>query len=72
MDSGTAEQLLDIMHKLNRERAVTFIFSTHDARVMDHAQRVVRLVDGQVASDETQRGEESSPVPPPAEILDRG
>ena len=53
VDSETAEQLLGIMHKLNRERSVTFIFSTHDARVMDHARRIVRLVDGQVASDET-------------------
>ena len=55
VDSETAEKLLGIMQQLNRERAVTFIFSTHDARVMDHAQRIVRLVDGQVASDERQQ-----------------
>lgn len=52
VDSETAEKLLGIMQRLNRERVVTFIFSTHDARVMDHAQRIVRLVDGQVASDD--------------------
>ena len=53
MDSGTAEKLLSIMEKLNRERGVTFIFSTHDPRVMEHARRIVRLVDGRVDSDET-------------------
>jgi putative ABC transport system ATP-binding protein len=71
VDSETAEKLLGIMHKLNRERAVTFIFSTHDARVMDHARRIVRLVDGQVASDETKREEDSCPVPPSTETLER-
>ena len=53
VDSETAENLLDIMEKLNRERGTTFIFSTHDPRVMAHARRVVRLVDGQVEADET-------------------
>ena len=40
------------MQRLNRERGVTFVFSTHDPRVVAHAQRVVRLVDGKVQSDE--------------------
>lgn len=48
LDSSTAEQLLDIMQKLNEERRVTFIFSTHDARVMRRARQVIRLVDGRV------------------------
>ncbi|MCX4247100.1 ABC transporter ATP-binding protein [Paraliomyxa miuraensis] len=52
VDSATADKLLDIMERLNRERGVTFIFSTHDARVMERARRVVRLVDGRVESDE--------------------
>ncbi|MCB9673129.1 MAG: ABC transporter ATP-binding protein [Alphaproteobacteria bacterium] len=52
VDSETAEMLLDIMQRLNRERGVTFVFSTHDPRVVAHAQRVVRLVDGKVQSDE--------------------
>jgi putative ABC transport system ATP-binding protein len=52
VDSETAEKLLDIMQQLNRDRGVTFIFSTHDPRVMDRARRLVRLVDGQVDSDE--------------------
>jgi putative ABC transport system ATP-binding protein len=53
VDSETAEMLLGIMERLNRERGVTFIFSTHDGRVMRHARRLVRLVDGQIESDST-------------------
>ncbi len=51
VDSETAEMLLALMEKLNRERGVTFLFSTHDPRVIEHARRVVRLVDGRVESD---------------------
>jgi putative ABC transport system ATP-binding protein len=53
VDSETADMLLDIMEKLNRERGVTFIFSTHDPRVMERARRVVRIVDGQVEHSTT-------------------
>ena len=52
VDSETAATLLDVMEELNRERGVTFVFSTHDPQVMERARRVVRLVDGSVASDE--------------------
>ena len=52
VDSETAEKLLDIMQQLNRERSVTFLFSTHDPRVMERARRVVRIVDGRVERDE--------------------
>jgi putative ABC transport system ATP-binding protein len=41
------------MEKLNKDENITFIFSTHDARVVKKARRVITLVDGQVASDET-------------------
>jgi putative ABC transport system ATP-binding protein len=51
VDSETAEKLLDIMESLNRSRGVTFVFSTHDPRVMDRARRVVRIVDGRVERD---------------------
>jgi putative ABC transport system ATP-binding protein len=53
VDSETAEKIISIMEKLNRERDVTFVFSTHDPRVMERAKRVVRLVDGKIESDET-------------------
>ena len=52
VDSETADKLLNIMQKLNDDREVTFIFSTHDPKVMERARRVVRLVDGRVDSDE--------------------
>ena len=52
VDSATAEMLLVLMEKLNREHKVTFIFSTHDPRVMARARRVVHMVDGKVDTDE--------------------
>ncbi len=52
LDSRTAENLIDLMERMNRERGVTFLFSTHDPRVMDRARRVVQLVDGRIESDE--------------------
>ncbi|MBE0679434.1 MAG: ABC transporter ATP-binding protein [Bacteroidales bacterium] len=52
LDSKSAESLLDIMEKLNREEQMTFIFSTHDVRVMKRARRVITLEDGRVVSDE--------------------
>ena len=52
LDSASAENLLDIMEKLNLEHGMTFIFSTHDQRVMKRARRVITLRDGQVISDE--------------------
>ena len=52
VDSETADTLLEIMEELNREHGVTFLFSTHDPRVMERARRLVRMVDGKVANDE--------------------
>ncbi|MGE5315865.1 MAG: ABC transporter ATP-binding protein [Acidobacteriota bacterium] len=51
LDSHTAEALLDMMEALNREYQMTFIFSTHDPRVIARAHRVVTLEDGTVKSD---------------------
>lgn len=51
LDSKTAGKLLDMMAKLNQEENITFIFSTHDQRVIDRARRVITLVDGEIASD---------------------
>jgi putative ABC transport system ATP-binding protein len=55
LDSKSTENLLDIMENLNREEQVTFIFSTHDNRVVKKAHRVVTIEDGQVRSDENQK-----------------
>ena len=51
LDSVATNQLLDIMEQLNREEKITFIFATHDQRVMDKARRVISLDDGKVVSD---------------------
>jgi putative ABC transport system ATP-binding protein len=51
LDSASTENLLDIMEKLNHEEKVTFIFSTHDARVVKKAHRVITLEDGKIVSD---------------------
>lgn len=52
LDSKSTENLLDIMEKLNKEENITFIFSTHDQRVMNKARRIIVLEDGKVVSDE--------------------
>lgn len=51
LDSHTAANLLDLMAQLNKEEGVTFIFSTHDQRVIDRARRVITLEDGKIVSD---------------------
>ncbi|MDH5178558.1 MAG: ABC transporter ATP-binding protein [Gammaproteobacteria bacterium] len=55
VDSHTADALLDLMQKLNREDGITFLFSTHDQRVMDRARRLIRLQDGRIVADEVSR-----------------
>ena len=51
LDSKSAANLLDIMEKLNKEASMSFLFSTHDQRVIERARRVITLVDGKIASD---------------------
>ncbi len=51
LDSKATSDLLDIMRKLNEHENITFIFATHDQRVIDRAKRVVTLEDGKVLSD---------------------
>jgi putative ABC transport system ATP-binding protein len=57
LDSKTAAQLLDLMHEMNHERGVTFVFSTHDTMVIDRADRVIRLRDGEIVADERRPGD---------------
>ncbi|WP_340104480.1 ABC transporter ATP-binding protein [Rhodohalobacter sp. 8-1] len=52
LDTESAMNLLDMMEKMNREESVTFIFSTHDQRVIDRARRVITIVDGAIDTDE--------------------
>lgn len=53
LDSASTTNLLDIMARLNKEEGITFVFSTHDQRVIDRARRVVTLEDGAIVSDES-------------------
>ena len=53
LDSATGGALLDIMRLLNEELKMTFVFSTHDQKIMDRARRLVHLHDGKVELDET-------------------
>jgi putative ABC transport system ATP-binding protein len=52
LDSQSTADLLDIMAELNHKENVTFLFSTHDQRVIDRARRVITLEDGKIISDE--------------------
>jgi len=54
LDSDTGRSILELMLELNRTRGVTFLFSTHDAQVMQFASRLVRLHDGRITSDQRQ------------------
>ena len=51
LDTENGEQVMEIMKKLNEETGTTFIFATHDPRVIKHAKRVVTLQDGLIISD---------------------
>jgi putative ABC transport system ATP-binding protein len=52
LDSKTGGEILRLMLRLNEAEGTTFIFSTHDQMVMDHARRIIRIRDGQIDSDE--------------------
>ena len=53
LDSATAVDLIEMMRKLNEDTGMTFVFSTHDPRIMERARRLIVLVDGQIDRDET-------------------
>ncbi len=52
LDSKTSEEVLQVMLKMNQELRTTFIFSTHDPRVMEYARRLIEIRDGQIAKDQ--------------------
>jgi putative ABC transport system ATP-binding protein len=52
LDSKTGADLLDMMKELNEQQNMTFVFSTHDPKIMERAKRIIRLVDGCVVDDE--------------------
>jgi putative ABC transport system ATP-binding protein len=52
LDSKTGADLLDMMKELNEQQNMTFVFSTHDPKIMERAKRIIRLVDGCIVADE--------------------
>jgi putative ABC transport system ATP-binding protein len=56
LDTRNATQLIDLMRDLNRTLGLTFLFSTHDQRLLEHTPRIIRLTDGRVASDSHPEG----------------
>ena len=56
VDSETGADLLNLMKRLNKEKGITFLFSTHDPAVMKAARRLIRLKDGRIESDVRQNG----------------
>ena len=57
LDSATAAALLEVMEQLNRAHNTTFVYTTHDPLVMERARRLIRLHDGQIASDVAHAGQ---------------
>jgi putative ABC transport system ATP-binding protein len=62
LDTRNATQLIDLMRELNRNLGLTFIFSTHDQRLLEHTPRIVRLTDGRVESDSAIEGDNHGQV----------
>lgn len=56
LDSQTGMDLLDMMHDLNKNEGMTFVFSTHDPKIMERASRLIHIEDGRVAKDERRDG----------------
>jgi putative ABC transport system ATP-binding protein len=63
LDTANATQLIDLMRGLNERLGLTFLFSTHDQRLLEHTPRIVRLTDGRIASDSALEGESHGQVP---------
>jgi putative ABC transport system ATP-binding protein len=53
LDSGTGGEIIDLMREMNSRDGTTFVFSTHDPMVVEHAQRIIRVVDGRLEPDES-------------------
>ncbi len=55
LDSKTGDSLLNLMEKMNQDKGITFLFSSHDKQVMDRAKRLIILKDGMITEDVEQR-----------------
>ena len=57
LDSATGENIIALMKEINQKARTTFIFSTHDPMVMNHAERVIRMADGRIIGEESRAAE---------------
>jgi len=71
LDTNNATQLIELMRNLNRSLGLTFLFSTHDQRLLEHTPRIVRLCDGRVVED-AQTTPTCNPEPPVAPCCNKG
>lgn len=56
LDSKTSREIIDLMKELNEKEGTTFLFSTHDPMVMEHAQRLITITDGKISADKISKG----------------
>lgn len=56
LDTATSHELIDLMRRLNQERGATFLFATHDSRLLDRVNRLITIVDGLITEDEHHTG----------------
>jgi putative ABC transport system ATP-binding protein len=56
LDSATGENIIDLMKEMNARDGTTFVFSTHDPKVMTHASAVIRIADGRIVGREAGGG----------------
>ena len=64
LDSESAAEILDLIERLNRENGQTFVLVTHDPRVAERAERILRMRDGQIVAEESVRTVANDPPPP--------
>jgi len=61
LDSATGQNIIDLMRDMNRKDGTTFVFSTHDPKVMAHASAIIRIADGQITGREAVNGARAEP-----------
>ena len=62
LDTQNATQLIELMRGLNQTLGLTFLFSTHDQRLLEHTPRILRLTDGRIVSDSASEGDHHGQV----------
>ena len=63
LDTAMSLDLIDLMRRLNEQKGATFLFATHDGRLLDRVSRLITLVDGRIVRDEVQAGDAEARSP---------